>query len=92
METLARIGRWLARSNAGQITAVVLMVLAVMQYDPYLIPNLIAGAITWAIGLIVAILKANQKSIEYLFCIGLLIVGIRCMFRGVFRSGGGNKK
>lgn len=91
MNTLARIGRWLVATNAGQLTAVLIIGLAIMRYDPQLIPRLIVGIITWAINFFAALLKANQASIEYIFCILLLFFAIRFMVRGVFRRDGGKK-
>jgi hypothetical protein len=67
---------------------------AVMKYDSTIISSLFAAIFGWTLNLIASIIKANQQSLEYLFCIGLLIVGIRMMFRGVFKkaSGGSTKK
>lgn len=88
VECAARLGRWMFGTRNGWIFIGIAVFAIMLKSNPNFLVELITGFCTGILNLIARIIHANQKSLEYIFCIAFLIFAIRMMFKGVFNGGG----
>lgn len=90
---LNRFIGWMFSTKEGWITFIVIALALAMKFQPELLSQAISSLIAGIIDLITRVIRANQKSLEYLFCIALSIAGIKMMLKGILgKKGGAIKK
>ena len=90
----SRFFSWMFTTRNGLVFLGVMTFIVMMKFHPELLTQLVSNLIGGFLNLIGSIIAANQKSIEYLFCIALLCFAIVMMFRAIFgkKGGGATKK
>lgn len=89
---LSRFFGWMFSTRNGWIFIAVVIFITMMKFHPELLAQFVSNLCAWLISLLARIIEANRHSIEMLFCIGLLCLGIVLMFKGIFGKRGGSSK
>lgn len=85
-----RFFRWLFTTRNGWIflisSLLTLMLVLTLKFRPGFFTEAACGLTNWLLDFLVRVIKENQKSIEYLFCIVLMLVSIVLMFKSLFKK------